>query len=75
MKVSEILADVLALAEEDNKLEPNDTLKRQWIKSVYGLDKSVSTGYSLVGDFVTAAVLGNKKGSFTAEATLVKTFY
>lgn len=52
MKISEILADVLALAEEEDKLEPNDTLRRQWIKSVQGLDKSISTGYSLVGNFV-----------------------
>ena len=52
MKISEILADVLALAEEEDKLEPNDTLTKQWVKSIQGLDKSVSTGYSLVGEFV-----------------------
>lgn len=52
MKINEILADILVLAEEEEKLEPNDTLRKQWIKSVQGLDKSVSTGYSLVGDFV-----------------------
>ena len=53
MKISEILADVLDLAQEEDKLEPNDTLRKQWIKSVQGLDKSVSTGYSLIGDFVS----------------------
>ena len=52
MKISEILTDIFALAEEEDKLEPNDTLRKQWIKSVQGLDKSVSTGYSLVGEFV-----------------------
>lgn len=52
MKISEILADVLVLAEEEDKLEPNDLLKKQWVKSIEGIDKSVSTGYSLVGDFV-----------------------
>ncbi len=52
MKLTEILADLLPLAEKEDKLEPNDTLKKQWIKSIEGIDKSVSTGYSLVGNFV-----------------------
>jgi hypothetical protein len=52
MEISEVLGDVLALAEEEDNLEPNDTLKKQWIKSIHGLNKSFLDGYSLVGDFV-----------------------
>jgi len=53
MKLNEALADILALAEEEDKLEPNDTREKQWIKSIEGIDKSVSTGFSLVGNFVS----------------------
>jgi len=52
MKLNEIFADILALAEAEDKLEPNDKLKKQWVKSIEGIDKSVNTGYSLIGDFV-----------------------
>lgn len=53
MKLNEILADILVLAEEEEKLEPNDTLTKQWIKSIQEIDKSISTGYSLVGEFIS----------------------
>ncbi len=53
MKLNEVLSDILALAEEEDKLEPNDTLTKQWIKSIQEIDKSVSTGYSLVGEFIS----------------------
>lgn len=81
MKISEILADVLVLAEEEDKPEPNDTLRRQWIKSVQGLDKSVSTGYSLIGDFVAESsqleaglylIYQQFDRSFIVEKSLVK---
>jgi len=52
MKLNEIFAHILALAEEEDKLEPNDILKKQWVKSIEQIDKSVNTGYSLIGDFV-----------------------
>ena len=52
MKLSETLANVLVLAEEEDKLEPNDILKKQWVKSIEGIDKSINTGYSLIGEFV-----------------------
>jgi len=53
MKISKILTDLLVLAEEEDKLEPNDRLTKQWIKSIQKIDKSISTGYSLVGDFIS----------------------
>ncbi|MEG5159546.1 hypothetical protein QUB37_03730 [Microcoleus sp. AT3-A2] len=53
MKLNEVLTDILSLAEEEDKLEPNDTLEKQWIKSIEQIDKSVSTGFSLVGNFVS----------------------
>ena len=52
MKLNETLGHILALAEEETKLEPNDTLKKHWVKSITSIDKSVSTGYSLVGEFI-----------------------
>lgn len=52
MNLNETLSHILALAEEEDRLEPNDALKKQWIKSIEGIDKSVSTGYSLIGDFI-----------------------
>jgi hypothetical protein len=52
MKLNEIFGDILALAEEEDKLEPNDRLKKQWVKSIEGIDKSVNTGYSLIGEFI-----------------------
>lgn len=53
MKLSEALGEVIALAEAEDKIEPNDTLTKQWIKSIQSIDKSVSTGFSLVGNFVS----------------------
>lgn len=53
MILNEIFADILALAEEEDKLEPNDILQKQWVKSISSIDKSVSTGYSLIGEFVS----------------------
>ncbi len=53
MKLSEALGEVIALAEAEDKIEPNDTLTKQWVKSIQEIDKSVSTGYSLVGEFIS----------------------
>lgn len=53
MKLSEALGEVIALAEAEDKIQPNDALTKQWVKSIQGIDKSVSTGYSLVGDFIS----------------------
>jgi hypothetical protein len=53
MKLNEILGEVFALAEAEDFLGPNDRLTKQWIKSIKEIDKSVSTGYSLVGEFIS----------------------
>jgi hypothetical protein len=52
MRLNEILGNLLALAEAEESLELNDSLAKQWIKSIEKIDKSISTGYSLVGNFV-----------------------
>lgn len=46
------LSKLLSLADQEEKVEFNDTLKKQWIKSIDRLDKSIPTGYSLIGDFI-----------------------
>jgi len=50
--------------EELKKIDPNIKFRAHggWLKTVEELDKSVSNGYSLVGDFVQA-------GNFEAEYT------
>jgi len=52
MKLIEILADLLDLADKKDKPQSNDTFKKHWIKSIEGIDKSISNGYSLVGNFI-----------------------
>ncbi|MCC3473966.1 MULTISPECIES: hypothetical protein [unclassified Microcoleus] len=50
MKLNEILYRLLEAVE---KLEDNESVGKQWIKSIKEIDKSVSTGYSLVGTFIS----------------------
>ena len=45
--------------EEITKIDPDIKFRAQggWLKTVEELDKSVTNGYSLVGDFVKAEIL------------------
>ena len=53
---------ILNWQEEITKIDPGIKFRAQggWLKTVEELDKSISNGYSLVGDFVRA-------GNFEAE--------